>query len=348
MEREQEEAQRKRQQEVLESAKFYTADNWLNIQAQVEANASLSKTLLGDDVFEDNFPARMAALIKKKRQALVEQSFKERQNRPLTPAQQKAYMRQKSIARKPMIKPKSKLPTLDLDATAQTFLKVIVDEDSDDEEYVDEVWSAVVGWELISTLLGEVNALYRIDGTTKHFTTLRQILHLVDCQDLMRLYGLVVQHYEHHPAVGSELASPEQTDTGKDILNPFMAVMICQKSLGYFNSPMIQVLRVGLVINPPGYVVPTGRVIVPAGRYIVPTGSIIVTADRYIVSAGSQLTGIQFHQLELSLGNIPSRSFRPTKTAEIFWQIWASRLLGVPLALDRSWNKWEPFVWLFS
>nr|GEX31405.1 hypothetical protein [Tanacetum cinerariifolium] len=32
--------------------------------AQVEANASLSKTLLGDDVSEDNFQARMAALIK--------------------------------------------------------------------------------------------------------------------------------------------------------------------------------------------------------------------------------------------------------------------------------------------
>nr|GEZ92277.1 hypothetical protein [Tanacetum cinerariifolium] len=47
----------------------------------------------------------------------------------------------------------STLSTLDLDAPAQTFLKVIVDEDSDDEEYVDEVWSAVVGWELISTPL---------------------------------------------------------------------------------------------------------------------------------------------------------------------------------------------------
>nr|GEX09637.1 JmjC domain-containing protein [Tanacetum cinerariifolium] len=35
--------------------------------AQVEANASLSKTLLGDDVSEDNFSARMAALIKKNR-----------------------------------------------------------------------------------------------------------------------------------------------------------------------------------------------------------------------------------------------------------------------------------------
>nr|GEY54128.1 uncharacterized mitochondrial protein AtMg00810-like [Tanacetum cinerariifolium] len=284
--------------EVLESAKFYNEADWLNIRAQVEANASLSKTLLGDDVTEDNFPVRMAALIKKKRQALAEQLFRERQNRPLTLAQQKAYMRQ-------YVKNQS---------------SAIYDEDS-----VDEVWSAVVGWEVLSTPLGAINALYRIDGSTKHFATLRQILHMVDRHDLMKLYGLVVQYYEHHPAtvsgevlsmftdvsyplsaelmkkmlmhkleidsyfVGNDLttlASPEQTATGKDISNPFMAVMICQKSLGYSNSPMIHVLRVGLVINSPGYIVPTGRVIVPTGRYIVPTSIVIVPTGRYVVPTG--------------------------------------------------------------
>nr|GFA48306.1 hypothetical protein [Tanacetum cinerariifolium] len=100
----------------------------------------------------------------------------------------------KSIARKHMHKPKPKFPTLDLDAPAQAFLKVIVDEDLDDVDFVNEAWSAVVGWEILSTPLGDINALYRIDGTTKHFTTLRQILHLVDRQDLMRLYVFVVQH----------------------------------------------------------------------------------------------------------------------------------------------------------
>ncbi|GKF35250.1 hypothetical protein Tco_0108450, partial [Tanacetum coccineum] len=47
---------RRRQQEVLASAMYYTKADWINIMAQVEANASLSKTLLGDDVTEDNFP----------------------------------------------------------------------------------------------------------------------------------------------------------------------------------------------------------------------------------------------------------------------------------------------------
>nr|GEX86815.1 xylulose kinase-1 [Tanacetum cinerariifolium] len=224
----------------------------------VEANDSLSETLLGDDMSEDNFPARMAGLIKKKRQALAEQLFKKRQNRPLTSAQQKAYMRpyvknqscaiyntgsvleepptkkpkspeastpsmseipisptvtsppssrtrRKSLGRKHVHKPKSTLLTLDLDAHAQTFLNVIVDEDSDDKDSVDEVWSAVIRWEILSTPLGDINALYLIDGYTKHFATLRHILHMVDRQDLMKLYGLVVQYYEHDTAIGTGL-----------------------------------------------------------------------------------------------------------------------------------------------
>nr|GEW40087.1 hypothetical protein [Tanacetum cinerariifolium] len=226
--------QRRRQQEVLDSAMYYNEADWLTIQAQVEANASLSKTLLGVDVFEDNFPARMDALIKRKRQALVEKLAHERQNRPMTQAQQRAYMRQyvknqssavhttgwtmayvkyftdgqlkeefekirksneapilpvpevppsqaissppsfgtwkKSLARKRLPKHKSSLPELSLDADAQTFIKVVSYKESNDE--APPVWSALVGWEVIPTPLGDINALYRIDQSTKHFTTL--------------------------------------------------------------------------------------------------------------------------------------------------------------------------------
>ncbi|GKE84316.1 hypothetical protein Tco_1558058, partial [Tanacetum coccineum] len=34
------------------------------------------------------------------------------------------------------------------------------------------------------------------------------------------------------------------------------------------------------------YVVPTGRVKVPAGRYVVPTGRVKVPAGRYVVPTG--------------------------------------------------------------
>nr|GFD35897.1 JmjC domain-containing protein [Tanacetum cinerariifolium] len=50
MERQRAEVQRKRQQAVLDSTMYYNEADWLNIRAQVEANASHSKTLLGDDV----------------------------------------------------------------------------------------------------------------------------------------------------------------------------------------------------------------------------------------------------------------------------------------------------------
>nr|GFA30604.1 hypothetical protein [Tanacetum cinerariifolium] len=55
---------------------------------------------------------------------------------------------------------------------------------------------------VLPTPLGAINALYRIDGSTNHFTTLCKILHMVDQQDLMKLYGLVVQYYETHLVVG--------------------------------------------------------------------------------------------------------------------------------------------------
>ncbi|GJX45154.1 putative ribonuclease H-like domain-containing protein [Tanacetum coccineum] len=55
---------------------------------------------------------------------------------------------------------------------------------------------------VLSTPLGEINALYRIDGVTKHFTTLREILHMVDRQDLMKLYGIVDKFYQTTVATG--------------------------------------------------------------------------------------------------------------------------------------------------
>nr|GEX31544.1 hypothetical protein [Tanacetum cinerariifolium] len=80
-----------------------------------------------------------------------------------------------------------------------------------------------------------------------------------------------------------ELASPEQTATSKDILNPFMAVMIWQKIIR-----VADFLRTLFKNKSLRYVVPTGRVIVPTGRYIVPTSRVIVPTSRYVVPAGKE------------------------------------------------------------
>nr|GEV71700.1 hypothetical protein [Tanacetum cinerariifolium] len=133
------------------------------------------------------------------------------------------------------------------------------------------------------------------------------------------------------PILGTkELASPEQTAPSKDIKNPFMAVMIWQKSLGYSNSPMIHVLRVGLVTNSPGLIKSTHVAAVvsksvaglrfaedssmlltfgiqccwfefqyadaafsrdiPLNMYVVHTGRVVVPTIRYVVPASNVLT----------------------------------------------------------
>nr|GEY41713.1 JmjC domain-containing protein [Tanacetum cinerariifolium] len=208
--------------------------------------------------------------------------------------------------------------------------------------------------EMVPSPLGFVHAYHNIAGHTKHFTTLRKILHMVERTDLQRLLGAVDALYQseepdtwmgnpyvcrcllsslcryfgahvetwiggfscwfsitlqmvfsspwftakkelthhkgtallvleqtalvkdksnplivgsllkitwspiHHFLTNKVLTSPEQTTTGKDVSNPLMDVMVCQKPLGYFSSPMIHVPRAELVFNPPGYVVPAG------------------------------------------------------------------------------------------
>ncbi|GJW15796.1 hypothetical protein Tco_0019929 [Tanacetum coccineum] len=93
LERETEEMKKKRQQDMMDSAKYYTDDDWINIMGQVHANQGLSADLLGPDVTEDNFAERMVALIAKRRREFAAQRFKDKLNKPLTYAQQKAYMR---------------------------------------------------------------------------------------------------------------------------------------------------------------------------------------------------------------------------------------------------------------
>nr|GEV93274.1 retrovirus-related Pol polyprotein from transposon TNT 1-94 [Tanacetum cinerariifolium] len=361
--------------------------------AQVEANASLSKTPMGDDVSEDNFSARMAALIKRKRQALAEKLVQERQNRPMTQAQQRAYMRQyvknqssdvyttgwtmayvKSftndqlkeefekirkvqsnsqiqafswtltwtgpVLEEPSSKrlkstaaPISSVP--EIPSSQATFIKVVSSEESDDE--APPFWSALV--EVIPTPLGDINALYRIDQSTKHFTTLRHILHMVDRQDLVKLcclilmrevlsmfadvsYPLSVKLMEKMlthkleidlDVVGNDMTTAEQLI--QFIKNQLAAAQFAQ-NYRVFNSTMLHLLRVEMVINSP-WIMPilgTKELASPekttldvavykditliyadfssilvktqSSRYVVPTGRVIDPTGRKNATAG--------------------------------------------------------------
>ncbi|GJY37747.1 hypothetical protein Tco_0424111 [Tanacetum coccineum] len=283
LERQRAEMQRKRQQDVLDSAKYYTDADWTDIMGQVHANQGLTSDLLGPDVNEDNFAERMVALIAERRRAFAAQRFQEKRNKPMTYAQQKAYMRtfvknqstsiyttgwtmkhvkslsdeqlksefekirtavadrqsqniRRTLKRagealehdvskkpKPTEVPMSSQPDghtygtrrksletrkksstiLDLDADDRSFIRVLSDDDSDDADDPVIFWSAFTTWEVVPTPLGDINALYMMDRSSKYFTHLREILHLVDRQDLLKLYGMVVKYYEDHPLAGA-------------------------------------------------------------------------------------------------------------------------------------------------
>ncbi|GJS12695.1 hypothetical protein Tco_0407167 [Tanacetum coccineum] len=218
------------------------ATDWINIMAKVEANASLFKTLLGDDVTKDNYPVRMAALIKRKNKLgefekiqkalantqvqafsrtlkrtgpkLEEPSSKQQKSTestipsvpdvpqpPVVSSPKSSGTRWKSLGRNRLTKPKSILKELDLDADDKTFIKVVSDEDSIDEAPI--LWSALAGWEVISTPLGEINALYRSDQSTKHFTTSTGDPFIWWIRTgILKLYGMVVTYYENHLVAG--------------------------------------------------------------------------------------------------------------------------------------------------
>ncbi|GKE10879.1 hypothetical protein Tco_1414430, partial [Tanacetum coccineum] len=361
--REQEEMKKKRQADVINSAKYYIDADWSDIMGQVHANQGLTANLLGPDVNEDNFAARMVALITERRRQFEAQRLQEKRNKPMTFAQQKHFMRtfvknqssaiystgwtlkyvktftddqlkaefdkirnvvadlqaqnlRRSLKRpgadveqpgskkskssaapqtpvpaathqssagvttnvhqspfvdtppaspphspkasshpdvtpdtskQPSVAPTppsgfSATPTVtrtsgprtrnqssaagiktystrrkslgsrkmsssevDLNAADTFFIKVLCDDDSDDSDgdTNPHYWHAFAAWEIVPTGLGDVNALYFTDKSSKYFTHLREILHLLDRQDLSKLYGMVVKHYEATPIAGA-------------------------------------------------------------------------------------------------------------------------------------------------
>nr|GEU62387.1 ribonuclease H-like domain-containing protein [Tanacetum cinerariifolium] len=220
VDRQRAELQRRRQQEVLNSAMYYNEADWINIMAQVEANASLSKTLLEFEKIHkaiSNIQIQAFSRTLKRTGPVLEEPSSKRQKStevlipsvpkvpqsPVVSLPTSSSTRRKSLGRKRQPKPKSKLQELHLDTDDQTFIKVVYNEHSEDK--APRLWSALVGWEVLTTSLGDINALYRIDRSTTYITTLREILHMVDRQDLVTLYGLVVKYYENNPIAGAGL-----------------------------------------------------------------------------------------------------------------------------------------------
>ena len=86
------EQQKKRQAEVLESAKYYTEEDWDFIRATVESNPELSKIIIGENDTGEDYATRMVNIVNQRKKFFAEQRSLARRNRPMTPTQQRTYM----------------------------------------------------------------------------------------------------------------------------------------------------------------------------------------------------------------------------------------------------------------
>nr|GEY66968.1 UBN2 domain-containing protein [Tanacetum cinerariifolium] len=99
--------------------------------------------------------------------------------------QSSSHRRRKHIAKKRV--------TPFVDMVDAALIKFDSDSGSNDDPLP---YAPYVGWEMVPSPLGSVHAYYDMAGHTKHFTTLRELLHMVEKIDLQKLLGAVDNLYQ--------------------------------------------------------------------------------------------------------------------------------------------------------
>ncbi|GKA76377.1 putative ribonuclease H-like domain-containing protein [Tanacetum coccineum] len=86
------EQQKKRKAQVQFEAQHYTNEDWDLIRAKLEANAELSKSMLGSEAQGEDFAKKMVDLVNQRKKYFAEQRAKAKRNKPMTQTQLKTYM----------------------------------------------------------------------------------------------------------------------------------------------------------------------------------------------------------------------------------------------------------------
>ncbi|GJY41018.1 hypothetical protein Tco_0428288 [Tanacetum coccineum] len=86
------EQQKKRKAQVQFEAQYYTNEDWDLIRAKLEANAELSKSMLGSELQGEDFAKRMVDIVNQRKKLFAEERAKAKRNKPMTQSQLKTYM----------------------------------------------------------------------------------------------------------------------------------------------------------------------------------------------------------------------------------------------------------------
>ncbi|GKC33955.1 hypothetical protein Tco_1046339 [Tanacetum coccineum] len=86
------EQQKKRKAQVQFEAQHYTNEDWDLIRAKIEANAELSKSVLGSELQGEDFAKKMVDLVNQRKKYFAEERARAKRNKPMTQSQLKTYM----------------------------------------------------------------------------------------------------------------------------------------------------------------------------------------------------------------------------------------------------------------
>ncbi|GJR75271.1 putative ribonuclease H-like domain-containing protein [Tanacetum coccineum] len=73
-------------------AQHYTDEDWDLIRAKIEANAELSKSVLGSDLQGEDFAKKMVELVNQRKKHFAEERARAKRNKPMTQSQLRTYM----------------------------------------------------------------------------------------------------------------------------------------------------------------------------------------------------------------------------------------------------------------
>nr|GFC74495.1 hypothetical protein [Tanacetum cinerariifolium] len=79
-----------------------------------------------------------------------------------------------------------------VDVVDAALIKFDSASDCDDDPFP---YAPFAGWEMVPSPLGSIHAYYDMEEHTKHFTFLRELLHMVEKNDLRKLLGAVDNLY---------------------------------------------------------------------------------------------------------------------------------------------------------
>ncbi|GKD15164.1 hypothetical protein Tco_1199571, partial [Tanacetum coccineum] len=86
------EQQKKRKAQVQFEAQHYTNEDWDLIRAKIEANAELSKSMLGSDLQGEDFAKKMVDRVNQRKKYFAKERAKAKRNKPMTQSQLRTYM----------------------------------------------------------------------------------------------------------------------------------------------------------------------------------------------------------------------------------------------------------------